>query len=271
MSPTFSIITVVRNDPAGAVRTLQSVFAQTCADYELIVQDGASTDETSDLLRRFAPWIDSLVIEPDGGIYDAMNRALARATGDWLLFLNAGDFFRDKEVLAEVAGEIGGEGEDIFAGRVKRDEDGKVHGFRPPDKFWAGNTCDHQATFIARDWMQRFGYREEFRVCGDLDFFTRARQEGARFRYHPVIVARRPMAVGASSGFVDRLQDRFAMLEQVYGAEYPVRETLTQEMVVDTARATGFEPEDLAPLSLEELFTFRERWERRVQSRLPRR
>lgn len=260
----FSIITVVRNDPVGVVRTLQSVFRQNFADYEVIVQDGASTDETSDLLRRMAPWIDSLVIEPDGGIYDAMNRALMRATGDWLLFLNAADFFVNDRVLETVAARIDPEACDIFTGQAIRDEDGQVHPYRAPDQFWAGSTCDHQATFIRRDLMQELKYREEFRIAGDLDFFTRARLGGARFCQVPIPIARKPFSVGASVGFTDRVKDRLALLEAAFGRDYPVKATITAEMRAHTARAFGLDPAVLAGRSLEELLELRAFWEERL-------
>lgn len=257
----FSIITVVRNDPAGVTRTLQSVFAQSCADYQLIVQDGASTDETSDLLRRMAPMIDSLTIEPDGGIYDAMNRALARATGDWILFLNAADFFVDDTVLERVAAELGNGAQDILVGQAIRDEDGQIHPYRPPDQFWAGSTCDHQASFIRRPLMQRLKYREAYRIAGDLDFFTRARAEGARFRHIAMPIARKPFSVGASTGFVDRMRDRLEMLETAFGAEYPVRARLTDELRRDTARRFGLDPVWLEGREIEDLLALRAAWE----------
>lgn len=258
---TFSIITVVRNDPVGVTRTLQSVFRQSWTDYELIVQDGASTDETSDVLRRFAPWIDSLTIERDDGIYNAMNRALERATGDWLLFLNAADFFANDTVLETVAGKIDPENDDIFIGQAIRDEDGKIHKFRPPSQFWGGSTCDHQSSFIRRSLMQDLKYREEYRICGDLDFFTRARIQGARFRYEELPVARRPFSVGASSGFLDRIKDRFEMLESKFGDEYPVRDLITKELRFNTVQTCGLDPKELAKFSLEELLKMRSLWD----------
>lgn len=260
----FSIITIVRNDPVGVVRTLQSVFRQTCADYELIVQDGASSDETSDILRGLAPWIDSLTIEPDGGIYDAMNRALMRATGDWLLFLNAADFFVDETVLARVARLIDAKTDDILVGQAIRDEDGKVHPYRAPDHFWAGSTCDHQATFIRRTLMQELKYRDQYRIAGDLDFFTRARLAGARFRHVEMPIARKPFSVGASVGFVDRVRDRLEMLETAFGADYPVRDLILRELRGNTAQAFGLDPARLEGATLEDLLATRSFWEERL-------
>jgi len=261
---TFSIITIVRNDPVGVIRTLQSVYQQRWTDYELIVQDGASTDETSDILRGFEPWIDSLTIEPDDGIYDAMNRALARATGDWLLFLNAADFFVNENVLTTVAEMLRTEEADIVVGKAIGHETGKIHQYRNPAQFWAGSTCDHQASFIRRPLMQDLKYREIYRIAGDLDFFTRARIQGAQFRYVDVPIARKPFSVGASTGFTDRIKDRFEMLDSAFGADYPVRDVITREMQASTARAFDVDPDLLAASTLEDLLAMRDHWEDRL-------
>ncbi|MFN6976677.1 MAG: glycosyltransferase family 2 protein [Gemmobacter sp.] len=260
----FSVITIVRNDPVGVVRTLQSVFAQTWPRYELIVQDGASTDETSDILRSFGDWIDSLTVERDGGIYDAMNRALARATGDYLLFLNAADAFADAGVLERVAAVIDPAADDILAGQAIADETGKVHRFRPPDQFWVGSTFDHQAAFIRRDLMQRLGYDTRYKITADQHFFTRARQEGARFRHIDLPVARKPFAIGASSDFADRVRDRLDMLEAAWGDQYPVRETIRRELVAQTARAFDLDPALIADRSVEDILALREGWTARL-------
>ena len=196
MSLKFSIITIVRNDPAGVLRTLKSVFQQRYPHYESIVQDGASTDGTSEVLKSLEPFIDSLVIAPDTGIYNAMNTALDRATGDYLLFLNADDFFVDGDVLTRAAELIDLASDDIVTGHALRDEDGKVHTYRSDDMHWAGSTVDHQATFIRRELMQALRYDEAHKVCGDLHFFSRARKAGHRFRRIDLTIARKPIAEG---------------------------------------------------------------------------
>lgn len=256
----FSIITIVRNDPVGVIRTLQSVFSQTWQNYELIVQDGASTDETSDVLRSFGSWIDSLTIERDGGIYDAMNRALRRASGDYLLFLNAADFFVDSGVLARVAEVIDPAGDDILVGQAINDESGKIHRYRAPDQFWAGSTIDHQAAFIRRDLMQRLEYSTAYKIAGDLHFFTRARKEGARLRFVDLPIARKPFSVGASSDFYDRVRDRLTMLEEAWGDQYPVQETIRKELVTSIARSYDVDPALIADKSVPELLDLGVKW-----------
>jgi putative colanic acid biosynthesis glycosyltransferase len=98
--PLFSIITVTRNNLEGLRLTHSSLTPQTGRDYEWIVVDGASADETPDFLANTnARWTS----EPDSGIYDAMNKGLERASGEWLLFLNAGDRLAGPETLQAIA------------------------------------------------------------------------------------------------------------------------------------------------------------------------
>ena len=256
----FSVITIVRNDQVGVIRTLQSVLAQTYPHVEIIVQDGASTDGTSDVLRGFGSLIDSLTIEPDHGIYDAMNRALRRATGDYCIFMNAADFFVDPTVLERVARLIDPDTDDIWAGLSLSDERGVVHRYREPDKFWLGSTCDHQASFIRTSLLQKFEHDTRYKISGDLHFFTRARQDGARFKYNDVIVARKPFAVGASTDFVDRVKDRLQMLEDAWGDTYPVRQKITDELRANTATTFDLDPALVAKMSLEDILAAREQW-----------
>lgn len=258
----FSVITIVRNDAPGVIRTLQSTFNQRYDNFEIIVQDGASNDGTSDLLHRFGDWIDSLAIEADDGIYDAMNRALVRATGDYCIFMNAGDFFIDNKVLGQVAERIDPDVDDIWAGQAMSDERGTIHKYRPRDQFWAGSTFDHQATFIRTSLNKKLKYDTRFGVSGDLNFFTRARLRGAHFNHNDLVVARKPFAVGASSNFLTRVKDRVGMLEEAWGDRYPVKEKLFNELRRNTVVDYDLDLQFIADMSFEELLSERECWDK---------
>lgn len=101
--PLFSIITVTYNAEATLPPTLQSVAEQTCTLYEHLIVDGASTDGTADVVRRCGNPLVVFSSARDRGIYDAMNKGLAKAQGDYLIFLNAGDTFHSSETLRELA------------------------------------------------------------------------------------------------------------------------------------------------------------------------
>lgn len=101
--PLFSIITVTYNAESTLPATLQSVAEQTCRLFEYIVIDGASSDATVSLVEKAAIPGTIIVSEPDNGLYDAMNKGLARATGDYVIFLNAGDAFHSPDTLQHMA------------------------------------------------------------------------------------------------------------------------------------------------------------------------
>jgi glycosyltransferase involved in cell wall biosynthesis len=103
---TFSIITVTYNAEKWIERTLESVASQTCKDFEYIVVDGKSTDRTLEIIDEIAGQARNdgfiVVSEPDKGLYDAMNKGLRIATGDYVWFLNAGDTFYNENTLQEI-------------------------------------------------------------------------------------------------------------------------------------------------------------------------
>ena len=260
----FSVITIVRNDVVGVIRTLKSVFEQTYENFELIVQDGASTDGTSEILLGFEDRIDDLTIEQDDGIYDAMNRALKKATGEYCIFMNAADFFFDNKVLERVAKLIDPKTDDIWAGQAIGDERGTVHKYRPPEQFWAGSTFDHQASFIRTSLMKELAYDTRYKISGDLHFFTRARKRGAQIKYDQTIIARKPFAVGASSGFTDRVRDRLVMLEKAWGDVYPVRKLIEREMRAHMAKSHDIDPDLLGAMMLDDLLDTDDGWRQRL-------
>lgn len=100
--PRLSIITVVLNDAEGLDFTLKSIFNQCFTDRELIVIDGGSADNTRNIIDKYADKINYLVSEPDKGIYDAMNKGIRLANGNYLNFLNAGDTYLNENTLSEV-------------------------------------------------------------------------------------------------------------------------------------------------------------------------
>ena len=106
----ISIITINYNNAVGLEKTLQSVFNQTCADYEYIVIDGGSADDSKNIIvdkrDKFSYWCS----EKDSGIYNAMNKGIRKAAGEYLLFLNSGDCFHDTTVLADMYPSLSGEG-----------------------------------------------------------------------------------------------------------------------------------------------------------------
>lgn len=104
MLPKISVITVCRNVASQLAETIQAVKSQSYPNIEYIVIDGASTDNTVDVIKQHQSYIDYWISEPDNGIYDAMNKGLHHATGEWVSFINVGDKYADDNVLMDIFG-----------------------------------------------------------------------------------------------------------------------------------------------------------------------
>lgn len=188
----ITIIIVCRNAGATLPATLASVWGQTIARprLELVVIDGASTDGSAAWLAEHTARIDQLISEPDAGVYDAMNRGLDLARGDWVYFLGADDTLASPDVLDRVALILRGTSADAVAGEA-RYRDGRVYRFAPPIRPARRNFLHHQATFYRRAHFDAFGggFDLSFRVAADYELNLRWWRLGARFEACPIHVA----------------------------------------------------------------------------------
>ena len=165
-NPLFSIITITRNNLNGFLRTKDSLDIQSFRDFEWIVIDGDSTDGTKDILPPYAS------SEPDRGIYHAMNKGMDRATGSYLLFLNAGDTLSDADILATIAKTAAAETPDFVYGDAL-ETGGQYKKARKPDDLDWGMFTHHQAMLYKRACTGHLRYDEQYKIAGDYAF-TRA-------------------------------------------------------------------------------------------------
>lgn len=177
-TPRLSIITVCRNEVSRIQATMDSIIGQSCLSFEWIVVDGASTDGTLDILQRHKNHITRLISEPDQGLYEAMNKGIAAAKGDFLLFMNAGDCLENTEVVRSFLGNAFTN--DLIVGDIRIIlKDGRELYRHSTDKkldadllYW--RTLPHQATFIKRNLFEKFGdYDLSFKLASDWEFFAR--------------------------------------------------------------------------------------------------
>ena len=176
MEPLFSIITVTWNAAAVIAPTLESVQRQTNTDYEMLIIDGASTDDTLNIVRGAS--ISSLRVfsEPDQGLYDAMNKGIKRARGRYIIFLNAGDAFASDTVLARLAQLTSGNPGVIYGQTQLVDQSREVVGERhltapkrlTVDSFLRGMVVCHQAFVVRRDLAPE--YDLQYRLSADYDW-----------------------------------------------------------------------------------------------------
>lgn len=174
----LSIVTVNLNNRVGLERTMNSVFRQSFNDFEWLVIDGGSTDGSKDLLEEQSNKITYWVSEPDSGIYNAMNKGILKAQGDYLLFLNSGDWLFTDDVLEKVFA-ISRTADICFGQNMLiKSENCKYLSGRTSTNFSLFSLYEysipHQSSFIRKSLFERYGlYDEDYKIVGDLDFFMR--------------------------------------------------------------------------------------------------
>ncbi len=191
MQPLFSIIIVTRNAADVIDATLRSINDQTCTLYEVIVQDGASTDDTLERIKTVNLHNVSIVSEHDGGIYYGMNRALARAKGDYVLFLNAGDSFHSPGTLQLIADTVMDEDyPGIAYGRTNIIDADRNYlcprHLEPPEvlsleAFKEGMVVCHQAFVVLRKLTGP--YDVKYRLSADYDWCIQCLQRSRRNKF----------------------------------------------------------------------------------------
>lgn len=186
----LTIITVTKDCSATIQCTLDSVAAIKSAAIEYIVVDGVSTDGTLDMISKYGSLVDRLVSEPDSGIYDAMNKGVAIASGRYILFINGDDELVPggfPEVMSELV-----KGRDpivcgtTIVGHLHAPSETLV---AVPRRLPFFNAIPHPSSFVARELLLRWPFREDLRIVSDYDFFLRAYIAGKSFRVLPAVTA----------------------------------------------------------------------------------
>lgn len=192
----FSIITINYNNRDGLLFTLQSVFSQLYHNIQMIVIDGASSDGSVDIIRRYEENIDYWVSEPDRGVYDAMNKAIDIADGGYCIFMNSGDRFHSDDVLVITSR---GCHADVVVGKTNVFEivDGEMLSrclFDVPDKMSARHLIqygvNHQSCFIKTELLKNNKYDDTLRFVSDWKFFLQELVlKNRSYQRLPIIVA----------------------------------------------------------------------------------
>lgn len=228
----FSVVTVCWNAASEIERTLKSVCQQSCADYEYIVIDGGSTDETLAIIERYRDRVDVLVSEKDKGIYNAMNKGLRIAHGKYAIFMNAGDSFADKDVLAQIKTcvEKRAVPPALIYGdymRVSGDEESQVIPARTVEKAWYGMFASHQSMFYHVDYLREnnLEYDESYKIAADykltLEIVHRVGAE--RVMQVPVCVSRFELGGVSHANQNNGLREADRVRKEVLGMSSPKR------------------------------------------------
>lgn len=181
----LSIITINRNNAAGLEETMQSVAVQNFKEFEYIIIDGASTDESVEVIKKYESQFSHLtwVSEPDSGIYNAMNKGLRMASGDYIQILNSGDCLASPDVAERMqkALEKAGNPPILYGNMIKCFPDGR----RLVDKCFAGQeitmlgmytgSLNHDPAYIRRDLFGKYGYYDEsLKIVSDWKWYLQA-------------------------------------------------------------------------------------------------
>lgn len=182
----LSIITINRNNAEGLEKTVQSVASQTLKEFEYIVVDGASTDGSVEVIKRYESQFEGRlkwVSEPDSGIYNAMNKGIRMAEGEYIQILNSADILAGDEVIEKMTDALEKHSyPDILYGNMIKDS---VNGKKIRDKGFAGRkptmfdfihgTLNHDPAYIKRSLFQKFGYyREDLPITADWRWYVEA-------------------------------------------------------------------------------------------------
>jgi glycosyltransferase involved in cell wall biosynthesis len=192
--PLLSIVTVVRNCEQFLEQTILNIIGQNLENVEYIIIDGNSTDRTLDIIRKYDDKISYWISEPDNGIYDAMNKGISLANGEWLNFMNAGDEFNNSEVVEKVVAQISNKDADIVYGDVIAlnpiyNTEILVRA-RSVRDIWKGMIFSHQACFIKTEILRNNLFDTRYQLASDYNQILSLYLDHSSFFYIPIIVSK---------------------------------------------------------------------------------
>jgi glycosyltransferase involved in cell wall biosynthesis len=222
MLPKLSVITIVYNNVQDIERTMLSVLNQTYKNIEYIVIDGGSTDGTKELIAKYQSQLTKYLSEPDKGIYDAMNKGLALASGDYVLFMNSGDEIYAPITVAEVFDSS--DSADIYYGETEMfDAQWRSLGQRrhcAPEVFnWRsfryGMSISHQAIYVRRSIVEPFDLR--YKYSADIDWIIKAAKRASSIVNTHMYVAKYLVGGISKKKHLASLKERFRIFTKYYG------------------------------------------------------
>lgn len=221
-SPKISVITVVYNAEKHIGRTIESVLGQSYNNIEYIIIDGESTDRTMELIGGYKG-IQRVLSEPDNGLYDAMNKGMKAATGDYVWFLNAGDQIFSRDTVEQMVGGLKGTPDIIYGGTMiinQAQEEIGDRRLKPPERlswksFRQGMVVCHQSILVKREIAPEFNL--EYRLSADIDWAIRS-AKAATVIHNSGLVLSRFLEGGLTARNIRAgLKERFRIMSGYYG------------------------------------------------------
>lgn len=212
----LSIVTINYNDVNGLQKTIKSVIQQSFIGYEYIIIDGGSTDGSIGVINSNAANISYFISEVDMGIYDAMNKGIVQAKGEWLLFLNSGDYFPSVSTLDSIFQIKNINRFDIIYGGVIKVDNNSFIDIQPSElcSFFYKMPFCHQSSLVKTSLLKNRRFDLQYKIAADYDFFCQMYREGKKFR-----IFNQSIAVfddcGVSSTNKSQMLNEFAVISRV--------------------------------------------------------
>lgn len=220
--PLLSVITVVFNNEKDIERTMLSVLNQTYLNIEYLVIDGKSTDGTLEIVKKYRSRLAVLISEKDTGIYDAMNKGLAKASGEYVVFMNSGDEFYEKDTVKTVFASA--PDADIYYGETEMigqnlQSLGQRRHKTPKNFTWRdfkyGMSVSHQAIFIRRKLVENYDLK--YQLSSDIDWILTAAKKARKIVNVYLYVAKYLVGGISKKWHFQSLKERFAIMRKHYG------------------------------------------------------
>jgi len=191
MKPIFSIITVVYNGETTIRKTIESVLNQEKNIYEYLIIDGKSQDRTLSIINDYKDEVDLIVSERDEGIYDAMNKGVKFANGEWILFMNSGDIFCDRNVLENIKSGLNDSAEIVYGDTFSIIAN-KIYYIKASplnNLIKKGMPFCHQSVFVKKKLLLETKFNTNYKILGDFDFFRKMYVDNVSFQHIPIPVS----------------------------------------------------------------------------------
>lgn len=213
-SPIITVITVVYNDATSLEETIKSVLNQTYSNVEYIIIDGQSTDGTLDIINKYQENIAYWITEPDNGLYDAMNKGIDSASGEWINFMNAGDIYYNENVLKDVFHNQDYEGYDVLFGSVEHKYH-TVKNIRPIGdlkSLWKGMQFSHQSTFFKTSNHKKLKYDLKYNFAADYNFIYNLYNSNFEFKSLNEIIATKLVSGLTETNIIKSIKERYKIV-----------------------------------------------------------
>lgn len=195
-----SVVTICYNAVSLIEDTIKSVVGQTYPDIEYIVIDGGSNDGTVDIIKKYESMISYWVSEPDGGIYDAMNKGIKAATGKWINFMNTGDSYYTETSVEQFVNMVSNDAVIVYGDTVLKYHLGKrLERAESISLLYNKMPFGHQSTFVDVAYHKQHLFDTTFRSSGDFKFFHDAYERGVKFQHVSMPIALYAAENGMSS------------------------------------------------------------------------